>query len=138
MISINAVRYAVISTLKEHFPSTKIYGEEIAQGFKEPCFFVKLFPVSQERELGRRYRRFHTIDIHYFTSTNEDRHEMAERLYALMEYIPINDRLYRGTKLYHEIIDGVLHFFVDYNFHVKRFRPDETKMERLEFGGMSK
>ncbi|MEG6521135.1 phage tail terminator family protein [Desulfotomaculum sp. 1211_IL3151] len=138
MVIVNDVREAVIAALNQHFPDIEIYGEEIKQGFEEPCFFVKLFPVAQDREFGRRYKRYHSFDIHYFAATNEDMHVMAERLYEHMEYIKVSGGTARGKKLRHEIVDGVLHFFVDYDFHIIREKQPYPKMQELEQEGYIK
>ncbi|WP_273483615.1 phage tail terminator family protein [Desulforamulus ruminis] len=135
---VNDVREAVITALGQYFPDIDIYGEEIRQGFKEPCFFVKLFPVSQNREFGRRYRRNHAFDIHYFDATNEALHAMAEQLYQRMEYIQLSGQTIRGTGLHHEIVDGVVHFFVSYDFHVMREKASIPKMQELEQEGYLK
>lgn len=134
-VTVNSVRKAVISKLNSCFPSPeyRIYGEEIAQGFQEPCFFIKLFPIEQTQVMGRRYLRKHLFDIHYFPESdnaNDDMHDMAEQLYEAMEYIGSN-ALMRGTKMKHEIHDGVLHFFVEFNFHVRK-HVEEIKMRTLE------
>lgn len=117
-----------------------IYGEEIKQGLDPPCFFVKLFPVAQERQQGRRYIRQHTFDIHYFprgfdtggvSTANEEMHQLSDTLYGVMEYIDCNG-LIRGTGMRHEIVDGVLHFFVSYDFHLLRQRPTSTPMQHMD------
>lgn len=140
-ITVNDVRRGVIATLKQNFPNIKIYGEEIKGGFQEPCFFVKVFPVSHIREQGRRYLRAHSLDIHYFPATeyaNEEMHDIAEQLYNVMEYITVTGQLCRGTNMRHEIVDGVLHFFVNYDFHVWREAPEEIKMQTLDEEGYIK
>ncbi len=143
-ITFNLVRDSVISALDQNFPSIVIYGEEIKQGLEEPCFFVKLFPASQEQLLGRRYQRNHSFDIHYYPveaeegeeqRQNEDMHEMAERLYDKMELVPVLGGLMRGVKMRHEIVDGVLHFFVDYNFQVVREAEPDPTMQTMEQEG---
>lgn len=134
VITVNDVRQGVIAALKQNFPNLKIYGEEIKQRFQAPCFFVKIFPVSHTREQGRRFLRAHSLDIHYFPATehaNEEMHGVAEQLYDVMEYITVNEELCRGTNMSHEIVDGVLHFFVDYDFHVWREKPEKVKMQTL-------
>lgn len=142
MITVNKVRNSVISALSNHFPNIKIYGEEIKQGFSEPCFFVKLFPVSQNREVGRRYKRYHTFDIHYFPESeldaNDEMQDIAESLYDRMEYVETDNGLMRGHGMKHEIINGVLHFSVDYDFHVLRERRPAIKMQTLEQEGYIK
>lgn len=40
--------------------------------------------------------------------------------------------------MHYEIIDGVLHFFVNYNLGVNLILPDENeKMKDLEYGGVN-
>ncbi|MEC1178539.1 hypothetical protein P9B03_08605 [Metasolibacillus meyeri] len=135
-ITVNAVRNAVIAKLNTFFPSPayRKYGEEIAQGFQAPCFFIKLFPVQQTQIMGRRYSRQHTFNVHYFPSTdysNEEMHSIAEQLYEVLEYITPAAMPVRGTKMKQEIHDSVLHFWVEYSFDV--YKPiEETKMQKLE------
>lgn len=130
------MRNAVIAKLNTFFPSPayRRYGEEIAQGFQAPCFFIKLFPVEQTQVMGKRYTRHHLFNIHYFPSTedaNEEIHDMAEQLYEILEYIAPASTPTRGTKMKHEIHDSVLHFWVEYNFDV--YKPvEEIKMQTLE------
>lgn len=138
MITVNDVRRGVMAALKKRFPGIKVYGEEIKQGLTAPCFFVKLFPVAQDREVGRRYKRMHAFDIHYFGNSNDDMHDTAESLYDCMEYIEINRSTFRGVKMRHEIVDDVLHFFVDYDFHVMRQKPKAVKMQTLKQEGYIK
>ena len=140
IVTINDIRTAVFHRLAERFPDVKRYGEEIRQGFEEPCFFVKLLTASQTQELDTRYMRTHSFDIHYFPvdNSNSEAHDIAEQLYDTLELIEFNGDLYRGNNMNHEIVDGVLHFFVDYNFHVRRVTPDEPRMGDIEQEGYLK
>src|SRR5690606_38529812 len=140
VVTINDIRTAVFHQLAERVPDIKRYGEEIRQGFEEPCFFVKLLNASQTQELNTRYMRTHSFDIHYFpqNNSNEEAHDMAEKLYDVMELIELNEALYKGINMNHEIVDGVLHFYVDYDFHVRRIVPDVPKMENMEQEGWIK
>lgn len=130
-ITINDVRNGVFIALKVCFPDFKRYGEEIKQGLTSPCFFVRLLSAQQDREVGRRYKRFHSFDVHYFAKNNEDAHGVAERLYGCMEYISVGGGICRGHRMRHEIVDGVLHFFVDFDFHVMRSVDPEPPMNRM-------
>lgn len=136
MVTINDVRYAINVKLDEKFPNIPIRGEEIKQGLIEPCFFVKLFPVAQDREVDRRYRRHHAFDIHYFpeskTDANTEMHNVADSLLDCMEYVELGEGLIRGRNMNCEIVDGVLHFFVNYDFHVMRPKPVEPSMQTME------
>ncbi|BBI32041.1 phage tail terminator family protein [Cohnella abietis] len=136
MITVNDVLNGVTRALAEHFPDMPRYGEEIKQGLDAPCFFIKLFPTSQTREVGRRYLRTHTFDIHYFPNPaideNEDAHDIAEQLYSKLEYLLVGNGQCRGTRMRHEVIDGVMHFFVSYDFHIMRPAPQLPKMQSIE------
>lgn len=140
IVTINDIRTAIFHRLAEKFPDIKRYGEEIRQGFEEPCFFVKLLNASQTKELHPRYMRTHSFDIHYFPrdESNADAHAMAEQLYDALEVVEFNGQKYRGAGMNHEIVDGVLHFFVNYDFHVRRIVPDVPKMGSMEQEGLLK
>lgn len=131
-ITVNDVRDGVISTLKQQFSTMRVYGEEVKQGFKEPCFFVKVLQVDHTKEINRRYRRAHSFDVHYFGLSNEDMNNVADVLFDILEYISVSEGFCRGIKMKSEIIGGVLHFFVDYDFRVMRPKPEEPKLNDLE------
>lgn len=142
MVTINSVLDGVILKLSQTFPTATIYEEEIKQGLVEPCFFVKLFPVAQDKEFGRRYKRYHNFDVHYFPLSKEDAnvemHNVAEKLYDVLEWISLGTEKDQGTKMNHEIVDGVLHFFVSYDFHLMRPKQDYPKMQTLTKEGFIK
>ncbi len=128
-----------MAALSARFPGTKIYGESIAQGFQEPCFYVKLLEASHEKAVDRRYVRTHSFDVHYFDTTNAALHGMAEQLYDCLEQITTPaGALLRGRAMRHEIQDAVLHFFVQYDLHVMRERPAAPLMQQLEQEGYLK
>lgn len=116
--------------------TTKIYTEKIEQSFQEPCFFIKELRASQNKELGNRYKRGHFYDIHYFPNPdnnkkNEEMREIAEILYGHMEYIEVAGRPLMGLDMNHRVVDGVLHFFVKYPFHVYKEMDPIPTMENL-------
>lgn len=133
-ITINDVRYAVHAALDAAFPDIPIMGEEIKQGLPPPCFFVKLLEPEHFQELGRRFFRYHPFDVQYFATdrSNEAMYDMADRLMEALQQIKVAGRPVRGTKMRFEIVDEVLHFFVEYNFHVWAERPDDPLMQRLD------
>jgi len=135
-ITVNDVINAVSGQLAEHFPNMPRYGEEIKQGLNAPCFFIKLLSGSQTREVGRRYYRTQMMDIHYFPNPakdqNEDAWDMAERLNDILEYIPFGSGVFRGSRMRGEIVDGVLHFFVNYDFHVMRPKPETPTIQSIK------
>lgn len=137
------VKNALIKKLSLLTPELPVYDERVEQGMQQPCFFVLLMESSQAREINRRYKRFHPFDVHFFpdrdaAAQREACELMAERLYSEIEYIRGTEGGYRGTGMRHEIVDGVLHFFVQFNFHVFRERDPEVKMQIMTEKGVIK
>lgn len=140
--------------LKEEHNCT-VYTEKIPQGFKEPCFFVETVN-TYHRQIGyRRYERIQGFCIHYFPKhkNNEDEYinpksdmgqelilptdqclEMAENLYFTLESIKINGGRCRGFNMNHTVSGEVLHFNVNYNYHLLR-EEDSTLMKKLKQKG---
>lgn len=134
------IKNALIKKLSLFTPEYPVYDEAVEQGMQQPCFFVLLLESSQNREINRRYQRFNSVDVHYFPDRNaaaprEECELMAERLYSEIEYVAGIEGGYRGTGMRHEIVDGVLHFFVQYNYHIIRTKALEVKMQTMTQGG---
>ncbi len=113
-----------------------IYTDGVEQGLEEPCFFIFSLSPNQRQVSNNRYYREHSFDIQYFPSTTElnfELNEMVETLYQTMEYIMANGELIRGTKMNAEIVNNVLHFFVNYNMYVTREVIKEESMEEILF-----
>lgn len=95
-----------------------IHEEDIKQGLYEPCFFIMLVDSTAKSVIGSSKFRRHSFDIQYFPRKNS-RAEMLSVAYDLvdgLEYITLLDgSVLRGTSISYRIIDGVLHFYVDYN-----------------------
>ncbi|MGG1598036.1 phage tail terminator family protein [Paenibacillus naphthalenovorans] len=133
-VTINDVRYAVHAALDAAFPDIPIMGEEIKQGLTPPCFFVRLLEPEHTQELGRRFMRHHPFDVHYFSPgrSNDDMYDMAEKLTTSLQWIVVAGSLVRGTGMRFVIVDEVLHFFVEYNFHVWSPKPEDPTMASLD------
>lgn len=121
--------------------SYTIYSEDVEQGINEPCFFIcTLNPSKVPYPSGRTLKK-NSFDIHYFPYSrdkNSEINEIAEILLEELEYIEINGDLVRGTNMNFEIIDNVLHFFVDYNYFTLKSN-NTDKMNKVElFGGLKR
>lgn len=138
---IDEIRKAILRKINSfRDKDAKIYSEGIEQSFQEPCFYIKELRSNQDRELGNRYKRGHLYDIHYFpnpnsSTKNADMREMAEILYDQMEYIELEGRPLMGLDMSHEIIEGILHFFVRYPVHLYKETEPIPVMENLEQQG---
>jgi len=112
----------------------EIYENDVEQGLTEPCFFISLLEPEASPLLGTRGVRKYPFDIHYFpkqTGNNAELFSVAETLLIALESIPMSDGLpLRGTSMSFKTIDGVLHFFVNYNPIVIQPK-EETHMETL-------
>ena len=102
----------------------EIYGDsDVVQGLTEPCFFIAVLQPTQKKLIGLRYIRENPFDVQYFPVTagdNTELHEMAGNLFEALEYITLlNNDLVHGTSMSYEIVDGALHFKVNYNIIVK-------------------
>ncbi|RXM79245.1 hypothetical protein DP144_00065 [Clostridium tetani] len=135
MANIDDLRIGINNALDKEFPNTTIYNEEIKQGFEEPCFFIKVLNSAQDKEFNIRYKKNVYFDIHYFSDKediNSDCLDMADKLYEVLEYIQVGNSLYRSTNMTHEVIDGVLHFFLQFNYHVIKEIEKTPKMKKLK------
>ena len=134
---INDIINGISVILNQEFGSDyKIYKENIKQGLKEPCFNIVMLEPTQSAKLPNRYFRTYPFDIHYFpkstTDAKAEMYEVAERLFIILEYILVVDNLCNGSKMRAEIVDGVLHFFVNYDMFVKTEEVDIGHMEDLK------
>jgi len=137
-VTVNDVRYAVHTSLDAAFPTIPISGEEIKQNLDPPHFFVRLLEPAHTQELGRRFRRELPFAVRYFSEGgNEDLYAMAETLTAALQRIDVGGRPVAGTNMRFQIVDGVLHFLVDYTLLVWKPAPDEPIMASLiQEGGL--
>lgn len=113
---INDIIDGLSVALYDAFPSCKIYSEQVKQGLQEPCFFIDTVTSLEKPLLKDRVKREIELDIHYFTKgDNAERQRVAADLYQLFKFVTLlNGDTLRGWKLSHEIVDGVLHFYVTF------------------------
>lgn len=97
----------------------RIYTEDVAQGLKEPCFFILPLNLSQSNMLASRKFVQMPFDVHYFPevpNNNSELFEMGWELTDALEFITlVSGDMLHGTDMHCEVVDGVLHFFVSYN-----------------------
>ena len=132
---ITGISQALDSEFNSDNEKYTIYIENIEQGLEEPCFFILSLKPSNRQLVGNRYERKYPFDIHYFPedkeNINSEINEITERLYLALEYIEAFGLL-RGTNMNAEIVDNVLHFFINFNMIVKNEVPKDPYMENLE------
>ena len=131
---INAIIASISNALYSEF-GYENHMEEIKQGFKEPCFFIKCLNPTNNLFLGKRYFRRNNFVVQYFPksehSPNAECYAVGEELMQHLELIPVLDAVLRGTEMNYEMVDGVLNFFVNYNCFV--YKVDEkVLMETMQ------
>lgn len=136
---INSIIDGISVSLNSEFGDKyKVFVNELRQGLKEPCFFVSCIKPSNRIFLGTRYYRTHAFCVQYFpeskTGEREECNDVSDRLMLCLEYITVTGDLIRGTEMHSEIVDGILNFFVNYDFFVNVKTADLPIMEELEHG----
>lgn len=79
--------------------------------------------------LGKRYERTNQFCIQYFPQSAKKQREcadVAERMYDCLEYITTDGdtKPIRGSKMNHQVVDGVLNFLSIMTFHGQDGRTD--------------
>jgi hypothetical protein len=134
---INEIVKGISRALYETFGDEyTIYKDDVPQDFNEPCFMIVYLHGSIEQKSPIRYFQYNLFDIHYFPkdelNSRTEMRSVIESLFLSLEYINVLDNLCRGTKMSYEIIDDVLHFFVNYDMFVNKEVVKQADMKTLE------
>lgn len=119
---------------KEFGDGYKIYKENISQNMRVPSFLVTCINPTTELFLGKRYICKNQICVQYFPESecfNHENIEICERLFSCLEFLPVDDDVVMGSGVSVQQVDGVLSFFISYNFFVNRLA-DVSTMDVLE------
>lgn len=133
---VQSLTVALSKKLEEAFDNPVIYHDMLPMGFTEPCFFINSINSQVALRLYDRYRVQVSYDITYHP---EERHfhsqelsKVADKMAFGLEYIPLEDGgLVRGNDIKWEVQDNVLHFFISFDFFVRRPVDRGIKMQTL-------
>ncbi len=133
---INSIIESISITLNAEFGDKyKIHREEKRQGLKEPCFFIQCLNPTEELFFWKRYFRKNQFCIQYFPENKlhgkEECYAVGERLFSCLEYLDVGGDLVMGTKRKYEVVDGILHFFVNYDLFVYKVAEPVPFMEEV-------
>ena len=119
--------------------SYKIYSENIKQELKNPCFNIVTLSVGRRDLVGERYIYEQSFDIHFFPRKLGCRDEMLEirdTLLHNLRFIKLLDDSYLyGTNIRGEIVEDVLHIFVNYDSIIVDVKKVNEYMGNLEING---
>ena len=140
---VNGVIEGIAEALKREYPSYPVYVDKVEQELNAPAFFIENLGSTQEQKSDIRYWRKHSFEVHFFplgeNGATQEIQDVATRLFEVLEYIVLEELVYgkscegliRGTGMNYKAVDGVLHFFVEYNFFVLKKVPEVPYMESL-------
>lgn len=129
------IRSMIYQAIREAFPDAVIYKEQVSQ-IERPAFYIGEIKVSQDKSIGNRYYRYHSMVVRYFPIEDnltdyEDLSTIADKLYACLEYLDYEGWRGRSYNMNYRIEDNVLQFFLTVRLALKR--PEHNpKMERIE------
>ena len=128
---INSIIAAISVTLNAEF-GYENHMEEIKQDLVEPCFFIQCLNPTTKLFLGKRYFRQNMFCIQYFPKGEDKQrecNEVAEKMIWCLEYITVDNQKMRGTKMKHNVVRGVLNFFLNYDCFVYKVEPSDAMEE---------
>lgn len=138
---INDIINAISIRLYESFgDGYKIYLNDVQQGLTEPCFLITVVDYSKEQLLQSRSKRLVPFDILFFPNNGKSQcHEVADQMMNELDMITLlNSDMMHGTEMRAEIVDDVLHFFVNYNFMATVENEPLDSMESIDIKNSTK
>ncbi len=118
-ISIVDIKRAIISKLKENYPSHTVYGEKMPSEFKRPSFYIYFVPLETGHNSRFFIEKAVIIKVDYYPEnrTQEENWVMADELECLFHNdLPVKGRYLTVNRTNSESIEDVLTFTltVDY------------------------
>ncbi|WP_248930132.1 phage tail terminator family protein [Paenibacillus hamazuiensis] len=130
------IKNGIAQRLSEMEPGISIYTDEL-QEFQKPCFFLFTLNGVQSRETGGRYKRTYAFEIQFIPDGNSSQKRtdceiMGERLFDQLEFVPYSGSSIRSSDIKFEIMDQVLHFFVNFDVYLIKDKLPSPKMMHLK------
>lgn len=110
-----------------------IYDNDVPSGFQEPAFLISFLNLEQAQQIGKRWRINTLFNVQYFPSggRSEASNMSLKVQQALHEITLLNGDYMRSTNTNSEIVEGVSHNFMNFNFTLQEVEAKEL-MESLE------
>lgn len=110
--------------LKGAFPSLPIYNEYVRQGFRRPCFCLRIKKAAMKRELNQRYLVTVTWGVCCYGEALQKNGERRLYEYYHQTAVKLYDAMvlegYLTQEMEHEIVDDVLEFTLKHSFYVTK------------------
>lgn len=123
---------------------TIVYSENIPQGLKTACFYIRSINHSQ-KSMTKGRRKISQFDIMYIPvegslDTEQEINSILTELVDKMTNLEINGKVFKATEIRAEKVDGVLHYFVNFDFNTlyRKERAMETlELKEVDVNGIS-
>ena len=121
-MEINDIQNAISVKLHDAFGADyKKYIDEVPQGFVTPAFFIQFLSLEHIRKIGKRWKVTTLFNVHYFPKNglSEASNMTLKVQQALKEITLLNGSLMLGTGANSEVVDGIGHNFIHFNFFLQ-------------------
>ncbi len=132
-MEINDIQNAISVKLHEAFgDGYKKYIDEIPQGFKTPAFLIQFLNLEHIRQIGKRWKVTTLFNVQYFPQNGlSEASNTLKVQQALQEITLLNGSLMLGTGANSEVVDGIGHNFIHFNFFLQEVE-EKIFMESLK------
>lgn len=116
---------------------TTVYKDTPISGMVKPCFFIQQLNTVHRSELRNRGDRRYFLDVRAHPKDDEDNKQtwcntVGDKLFSVLDSIEVSEQRVKSSTMRFEIIDNVLHFFVEYSFKVAQTEEPNVKMRTLD------
>lgn len=121
-MEINDIQNAISVKLHDAFGADyKKYIDEVPQGFVTPAFLIQFLSLEHIRQIGKRWKVTTLFNVHYFPKNglSEASNMTLKVQQALKEITLLNGSLMLGTGANSEVVDGIGHNFIHFNFFLQ-------------------
>lgn len=119
---------------------TTVYKDTPLEGMVKPCFFIQQLNTTHVKGLRNSGERIYFLDVRCHPNDKEDTKQtycnaVGHKLFEVLDNITISGKRVTASNMRFEIMDNVLHFFVEYSFRVNKMGESIDKMRTLETEG---
>jgi len=114
--------------LKDNYPLYNRYSEDVDQGFKQPCFFIRKINGSGKRLMGRKFELNSLYSVQFFPDEENEKAkciEIEDSFYSLFETV----NGIHSSNMDSVILDNVLTFTFSLDYTVNIKQEDVENME---------
>lgn len=133
----DTITNAVITQLKNAFPTSKRYKERQESNVVRPCFFVQQLLLTQEKRMSQKYTRLYRIKITWLPLLNsatprDDCDKMGEALLGAFRYLSLPWKNVVGRNAEFETVDNELQFTVEFTIFAQWQEDPGPDMQTLD------